>query len=101
MIRHLEDEFSKAEMKLSNFPDLMLKEPDRVFPTVRSKLVVEVIKGRKEVVGEESGSRTSARTYSTRSTNSTRSSSRCSSVVACSSCTRSGSSSCSSSSSVA
>ena len=30
IIRHLEDEFSKAEMKLSNFPDLMLKEPDRV-----------------------------------------------------------------------
>ena len=27
IIRHLEDEFSKAE---SNFPDLMLKEPDRV-----------------------------------------------------------------------
>ena len=30
IIRHLEDEFSKAEMKLSNFPDLMLKEPDGV-----------------------------------------------------------------------
>ena len=30
IIRHLEDEFSKAEMKLSNFPGLMLKEPDRV-----------------------------------------------------------------------
>ena len=31
MIRHLEeDELSKAKMKLSNFPDLMLKEPDRV-----------------------------------------------------------------------
>ena len=31
IIRHLEDEFSKAEIKLSNFPDLMLKEPDRVW----------------------------------------------------------------------
>ena len=30
IIRHLEDEFSKAEMKLLNSPDLMLKEPDRV-----------------------------------------------------------------------
>ena len=30
IIRHLEDEFRKTEMKLSNFPNLMLKEPDRV-----------------------------------------------------------------------
>ena len=29
LIRHLEDSFSKAEAKLSNFPELKLSEADR------------------------------------------------------------------------